>query len=195
MSLVESYHFKHSTKSVYTNYAFLTIYFLTIYFFSVYHSTILLLLSRYFDFETGTLSSYAWILLAISYCQRRGLIPSLQDSKMFPNGTIESPSLCKTARNGDLDTSFVEDVQRMKNGQWKKYVNYDQTESKQKTASIGKVATATSTTPSLGELFFGFFWFYAYEFDHKQACSTTRFLPVRSKIEKLKFIKLCHYIY
>ena len=118
---------------------------------------------------------------------------------MFPNGTIESPSLCKTARNGDLDTSFVEDVQRMKNGQWKKYVNYDadkpkkededdvnQTESKQKTASIGKVATATSTTPSLGELFFGFFWFYAYEFDHKQACSTTRFLPVRLKIEKLK---------
>jgi len=110
---------------------------------------------------------------------------------MFPNGTIESPSLCKTARNGDLDTSFVEDVQRMKNGQWKKFVNYDadkpkkdneddvnQTESKQK--------TATSTTPSLGELFFGFFWFYAYEFDHKQACSTTRFLPVRLKIEKLK---------
>ena len=115
---------------------------------------------------------------------------------MFPNGTIESPSLCKTARNGDLDTSFVEDVQRMKNGQWKKFVNYDtdkskkdedavnQTESKQKTASIGKVTTATSTTPSLGELFFGFFWFYAYEFDHKQACSTTRFLPVRLKIEK-----------
>ena len=120
---------------------------------------------------------------------------------MFPNGTIESPSLCKTARNGDLDTSFVEDVQRMKNGQWKKYVNYDadktkkededgeQTESKQKTASIGKVTyrqNPKTTTPSLGELFFGFFWFYAYEFDHKQACSTTRFLPVRLKIEKLK---------
>jgi DNA polymerase sigma len=135
--------------------------------------------------DQGTLSSYAWILMAIAYCQRRGIVPSLQDSRLFPGGVVDAPTMCRTARNGDLDTSFVENVEAVQDGNWQTLLKPDnrhtcseeQEEEEEEEENMLLSSSYSFTSPSLGELLFGFFWFYAYEFDHKQACSTTRYVP------------------
>ena len=125
--------------------------------------------------------------MAIAYCQRRGVIPALQDLRLFPNsGKSTEPVMCASARNGDLDTTFFENVSLLKKNGWKslnKKGKKDPVAVAEEEGEKGDGEEKKSDgsinhhSPSLGELLFGFFWFYAYEFDHSKACSTTKFVP------------------
>ena len=123
--------------------------------------------------DQGTLSSYAWILLVVAYLQRKGIVPSLQDERLIAHelgasGATRSKKRVwtPTERNGDLDTTFCESQPEHKVWRAFKWCDMDEEEE--------QMREVVDSTLSLGELIFGFFWFYGMEFNFKKACSTTK---------------------